>query len=309
MDAPEVKDGRCSLCQSPILAEDAPIDVDRERAAIRARIRAISAYIEQVQGQLEEDQSGYERISREESIAQAEIDSDTSAELAPFVAERDQLVREVAATRARRDDLQRRLGWIERVERRSGELEQLQSRIEDLRAQQAEMEANRPDRNVVVTELSRRYGSLLRAFGFPKLDDPEPPFLDNVFVPWVRGERYDKIGSRGAVTLVALAWTPAIFELALEQGRPHPGFLMIDSPQTNLRPLDGRSVDEYSTEEIGARLWHHLFAWSSGAGKKAQLLVVDHSPPAEVRDSVVATFSGDSDDPPYGLIANETDQG
>jgi hypothetical protein len=46
------------------------------------------------------------------------------------------------------------------------------------------MEANRPSRNVVVSELSGRYARLLKAFGFPKLEDPEPPYLDNEFVPY-----------------------------------------------------------------------------------------------------------------------------
>ena len=45
---------------------------------------------------------------------------------------------------------------------------------------------------------------------------------------------------------------------------------------------------EFSTEEIGARLWHHLFEWSNGPGRDAQLIVVDHRPPAEVWGAVVA---------------------
>jgi hypothetical protein len=304
---PEIEDGRCSLCHSPLLADEEPIDVEAERAAIRARIRAITAYIEQVQAELGSERIEYERISGEESIAQAEVDSDISAELAPFVAERDQLVRQIATGRARTADLERRLNWIQGIERRNGELSQLQSRLDDLRTQQRAMEENRPDRNVVVSELTVRYARLLKAFGFPKLDDPEPPRLDNEFVPYVRGVRYDKIGSRGAVTLVALAWTLAIFELALETGRPHPGFLMIDSPQSNLRPLDEREFDEFSTEEIGARLWHHLSEWSQGPGREAQLIVVDHRPPPEVWGSIVVSFSGRAERPPYGLIANETD--
>jgi len=303
---PEIIDGRCSLCRSPLLEDEEPIDVEAERAAIRARIRTISRYIEQVQDELVAEQVEYERISSEESAAQAEMDSDISAELAPFVAERDQLVRRIATERGRKGDLERRLGWIESVERRNGELAQLESRLQDLRDEQQEMEANRPDRNVVVSELSKRYARLLGEFGFPKLDDPEPPRLGKDFMPYVRGERYDKIGSRGAVTLVALAWTLAIFELAIETERPHPGFLMIDSPQANLKPLGEGDFDEFSTDEIGGRLWHHLASWSSDRGRDAQLIVVDHRPPPEVAGAKVVTFSGRVDEPPYGLITNET---
>ncbi|HEU5104936.1 MAG TPA: hypothetical protein VFU11_03770, partial [Solirubrobacterales bacterium] len=99
-------------------------------------------------------------------------------------------------------------------------------------------------------------------------------------------------------------WQLAIFERAIELGRPHPGFLMIDSPQTNLKPPEG-GEDEFSTDEIGNRLWHHLAEWTSGEGQDAQVIVVDHKPPPEVENSIVITFSGDSEKPPYGLIANE----
>ncbi len=37
------------------------------------------------------------------------------------------------------------------------------------------------------------------------------------------------------MTLVALAWQLTIFEEAVESGVGHPGFLLIDSPQKNLR--------------------------------------------------------------------------
>lgn len=302
---PEIMDGRCTLCNSEIETGGEEIDVEAERAAIRARLRTINRYIEEVEGELARDQEAYERVSAEESEAQAQIDNDTSEQLAPFVAQRDELVRQIAALTAESKDLERQLGWLEGVERRSRELETLQSRITELREEQRGLEENRPSRDAVVADLSARFEELLRAFGFPKIDDPEGPFLDSDFIPHVRGSRYDEIGTRGGITLVALAWQLAIFERAIELERPHPGFLMIDSPQTNLKPPDG-SEDEFSTQEIGNRLWHHIASWTRGAGRGAQVVVVDHSPPVEVEESIVVTFSGRTDQPPYGLIANET---
>jgi hypothetical protein len=304
-ETPEIKDGRCTLCEAELQAAEEPIDVDAERAAIRLRLRAIGRYIEEVESELGDDRSAYQRVSAEESVAQAQLDSDMSEQLSPFVAQRDELVRRISATRAEVRDFERQLGWLEGIQRRSLELERLQERIAELREEQRELEEHRPSRDAVIKDLSLRFEELLRAFGFPKLDDPEPPYLDKDFVPHVRGSRYDKIGTRGGVTLVALAWELAIFERAIELGRPHPGFLMIDSPQSNLKPPEGGN-DEFSTNEIGVRLWRHLAEWSRGAGREAQLIVVDHTPPPEVSDSVVVTFGGRADQPPYGLIANET---
>jgi hypothetical protein len=305
-EEPEIKDGRCTLCDSSIEEGGEEINVEAERAAIRTRLRTINLYIAEVEVDLVRDQEAYQRVSGEESDAQAQMDNDTSEQLAPFVAQRDELVRQIAALTGETKDLERQRGWLEGVERRSRELETLQGRITELREEQRELEEDRPSRDAVITDLSTRFEELLRAFGFPKIDDPEGPFLDGDFVPHVRGSRYDEIGTRGGITLVALAWQLAIFERAIELDRPHPGFLMIDSPQTNLKPPGGGD-DEYSTEEIGNRLWEHLRHWTSNEGRGAQVIVVDHRPPPTVADSIVITFSGNSDQPPYGLIANETE--
>ena len=74
-------------------------------------------------------------------------------------------------------------------------------------------------------------------------------------MPHVRGNLYRELGSTGALTLVSLAWILSIFEFAIEGGYPHPGFLMIDSPQKNLTPREGSTGDEYTDPEIVSRVW------------------------------------------------------
>lgn len=304
-ESPEIVDGHCTLCRSKLEPAGEAIDVDAERAAIRTRLRNVGRYIEEVQKQLNADESKYRQLREEEAEVQAELDRDLASTLAPFVAQREDLVRRISALEAQERDLRRQRSWQLSIERRSNEVEQLAARISDLRQEQKELEQDRPSRDAVINDLTLRFTSLLRSFGFPKLDDPEPPSIDTDFVPHVRGSRYDELGSRGAVTLIALAWQLAIFELAVERDRPHPGFLMIDSPQANLKPAQG-GEDEYSRQEIANRLWHHLAEWSAGDGQDAQLLIVDHTPPAEVASAIVARFSGSAEDPPYGLISNET---
>ena len=123
----------------------------------------------------------------------------------------------------------------------------------------------------------------------------------------MRGNRYSEIGSTGALTLISLAWQLAIFERAVEQTDPHPGFLLIDSPQKNLRP-EGRSdeSDEFADPSIPRRVWEHIIEWSNRAGKSAQIVVVDNAPPEVADNYVIVHYSGRADDPPYGLIEDET---
>jgi hypothetical protein len=54
-------------------------------------------------------------------------------------------------------------------------------------------------------------------------------------------------------------------------------------------------------------VWDHLVSWADGAGRQAQLIVVDNRPPARARPAIVVAYSRRADEPPYGLIDNETE--
>lgn len=299
--------GTCSLCDQHIPVQQEPVDIASERAAVRARLQAIDRYIEDVEKQLGEAQAVYARATAAETAAQRRLDSQVGKDLSPFLAQRDELVREREAIEGEQREVTRQSRWREGLDRRRADAARLDTRVIELREQIQELRSNRPDRTVVTNDLSERFAALLRAFGFPKLDEPEPPTLNDKFVPYVRGNRYTDIGSTGALTLISLAWQLAIFERAVEQGDPHPGFLMIDSPQKNLKPEAGGSeADEFVDAAIPRRVWAHIVSWSASVGKNAQIVVVDNLPPAVADDHVVVRYSGQADEPPYGLIEDET---
>ncbi|MEV7864246.1 hypothetical protein AB0O86_37215 [Streptomyces hirsutus] len=52
--------------------------------------------------------------------------------------------------------------------------------------------------------------------------------------------------------------------------------------------------------------YHHLSIWLAERGAKAQLIIVDNSPPLLAEGNVVARYSRNEDQPPYGLIEDET---
>lgn len=145
--------------------------------------------------------------------------------------------------------------------------------------------------------------------------------VDRYLVPFVRGRRYDRVGSSGAMTLIALAWELALFELAFEQGAGHPGFVIIDSPQKNLvpgavtAPPPTESIsDESGTElsqlittrsrNIVENVYRHVTSWLA-AHPGAQIIFVDNQPPSIADQHTVVRYSQNPDNPPYGLIENE----
>ena len=299
--------GTCSLCEQHIPVQQEPVDIASERAAVRARLQAIDRYIEDVEKQLGEAQAVYEQATAAETAAQRKLDSQVGKDLSPFMAQRDELVREREAIEGEQREVARQIRWRESLDRRRADAARLDERVTELRQQIQELRSNRPDRKLVTNDLSERFAELLSSFGFPKLNEPEPPTISDKFVPYVRGNRYTDIGSTGAFTLISLAWELAIFERAVEQGDPHPGFLMIDSPQKNLKPETGGSVgDEFVDTAIPRRVWEHIVSWSAGMGKTAQIVVVDNLPPDVADDHVVVRYSGQADEPPYGLIEDET---
>jgi hypothetical protein len=299
--------GTCSLCHQHIPVAPEPVDITAERTAVRTRLQAIDRYIEEVETQLAEASAAYQDDLRAETAAQRRLDSQVGKDLSPFLAQRDELVRVRAAIEGDEREVAQQVRWRDGLDRRHADAARLDQQITKLGERIAEIRGKRPSRAAVTLDLTQRFAELLAAFGFPKLDEPEPPYLNDKFVPYVRGNRYTDIGSTGALTLISLAWELAIFERAIERGNPHPGFLMIDSPQKNLKPETGGTAgDEFVDAAIPRRVWEHIVGWSASMGKSAQIVVVDNLPPDVADDHVVVRYSGQADDPPYGLIEDET---
>jgi hypothetical protein len=305
---PAIRDGHCTVCgQVPSADPEPGLDRKQERRALTARIHDLDAYTQQVSDQLRDARVVLTKLQQHESQLGADLDARTASQLSPFVAEREQMLRDRARLYSEQTDLRRTLRWYDALERRKAHVAQLTARLADLREQLEALRNDQPDRRAVIGELSDRFAALLVGWGFPKVDDPEMPFLDEKFIPHVRGRGYRGIGSDGALTLIALAWMLAIFEMAIERGAPHPGFLMIDSPQKNLAPKTGQTVDEYMDPAIVERFYEHVRDWA-GDHPQAQLVIVDHEPVPRSKDQVVVRYTRRADIRPYGLIDDQTDE-
>ncbi|MFJ5269306.1 hypothetical protein [Streptomyces sp. NPDC088358] len=323
-----IRNGRCSLCDStvPHLAHHAltngsgqqeteeldtentsvDVDVTKELSSTKRRLRELNDYIMVVETEAKEARATNEALDEESKALQARLDSLTREAVTPLLAAREAAVKAVGDTELVRENLNNQQRMLDSVEQREQEVEALAARLGEARRRAAESEANRRDRGDMISKLSGRFHSILMSFGYPKLTEAE---INGQLIPSVRGIRYDRVGSSGATTLISLAWELAIFELAYEEGRRHPGFLMIDSPQKNLAPesfLDssGESHTEPAIvpEAIVRRIYRHLSDWLSAGGDGAQIIIVDNVPPPSVETSVVVTYSGSSLEPPYGLI-------
>ncbi|MDX3528942.1 DNA recombination protein RecN [Streptomyces sp. ID05-39B] len=308
---------RCSLCRHDLTgldgaltlgaadasgqAEGHRVDVAAEIRSTKARLKEITTYIEDLDASLAVLKVQAEEAAIREEQAAAALDAATSPAVSPFLAARDDLQRRREQVLRLLDQAEATVKLQEGLAKRAATVERHEAQIARLKEELAQLGDVTDDRDRVIAQVSSRYGDLLREWRYPKVSRP---FIRPDLTPFVRGEPYQEASS-GARTLLTLAWQLAVFEIAVETGAAHPGFLMIDSPQKNLGhggTLDAVIADAVTIDDF----YHHLSTWLSERGAKAQLIVVDNSPPLLAEGSVVARYSRNEDQPPYGLIEDET---
>ncbi|MDQ7907234.1 DNA recombination protein RecN [Phytohabitans sp. ZYX-F-186] len=296
---PAIAEGRCGLCQTELPAEPsgAAPDVGAELAAAKTRLAELTRWVEELEGGLPALRTTAEQALAAEVAAAAEVDAATAGAVTPFLGERDALARRRQGAAVVHERAAAGLRLVASLRRRAQDIERQEATIASLREELAEAGQSPPDRSAVIGRISERFAELLAEWRYPKLAEA---YVDERLVPHVRGQRYTAASSGGR-TLIALAWQLAIFEVAWETNSSHPGFLLIDSPQRSLvdNPVAGAATI--------ARVYRHLRRWLAGPGTGAQIVVADNAPPAEAEEDVIVRFSRRSDQPPYGLIDDETD--
>ncbi|MDJ0347367.1 DNA recombination protein RecN [Streptomyces sp. H10-C2] len=314
---PTTVGGRCSLCSHDLTGSDGVltlgaadtarqadgnrVDVAAEIRSTRARLKEITTYIEDLDASLAMLKLQAEDTAILEEEASAALDEATSPAVSPFLAARDDLHRRREQILRLLDQAESTAKLHEGLAKRAATVERHETQIAHLKEELTQLGDATHDRDRIIAKISSRYGELLREWRYPKIGTP---FIKPDLTPFVRGEPYQEASS-GARTLLTLAWQLAVFEIAVETGAAHPGFLMIDSPQKNLG--HGGTLDTVFADAIAIDdFYNHLSVWLAERGTAAQLIVVDNSPPLIAEGDVVARYSRNEDRPPYGLIEDET---
>ncbi|WP_199749988.1 hypothetical protein [Amycolatopsis sp. WAC 04169] len=326
-DTPHIADGHCTLCSSEVnlaatkstgttastngssanntapgtagTETEAKFDVSTELRATKARLAEITTFVEELESELGRLRVEAKQANDDEAGLAHEVDAATNAAVSPYLSHRDDLMRQQQAAAASLDRAKTAIRMLDSLDRRGVTVTRLESNVDALRAEMNEA-AMQPDRNDVIHRISERYVAILTSWRYPKLDQA---FIDGRLVPHMRGMSYTNASSGGR-TLISLAWILAIFQIAWETGSAHPGFLMIDSPQKNLGQGGDRDA-EFADSIAVTDFYQHLHTWLAGAGKGAQIIVVDNAPPSSTEPDVVVRYSRREDQPPYGLIEDE----
>lgn len=148
------------------------------------------------------------------------------------------------------------------------------------------------DKEDLCKELSQIFADVLKKFKYPKLSTA---YIDSKdYLPYVRGRKYDDIGSSGGVTIITMAYYLSILMLGTSEQYYHPGLLLIDSPRKNLG-ADNKDVDfEFKDEEIFNSIIRTMYSISEENKDKMQLIVINNGYPAFLpKECIIAEFDSD----------------
>lgn len=319
---PEVVENTCSLCHSQLTADvsdDASIpDLSTERRSLVRRLNQLLAFVQEVRTEADDLRRRLSAANAGVRESQLALDRASEDVISPFLAQRDEIQQSLGDTRVELKTMLRARRMLLQLQQKEVELVQTSTALKEARARKALYHNNATPRDTILARIGERLFSVLQDFDYPKVDLVH---IDRYLVPFVRGRRYDRVGSSGAMTLIALAWELALFELAFEQGAGHPGFVIIDSPQKNLvpgavtPPPQSQSISEDGGAELSQlittrsrniveNIYRHVATWLL-KHPGAQVIFVDNQPPSIADQHTVVRYSQNPDDPPYGLIDNE----
>jgi hypothetical protein len=307
--SPGVQHGVCDLCgQEPEPAQEGEaIDISSEIRSVQSRLRELIAYIREVDEEADAIGRELEAAREAEVGAQRALDQAARQAVTPFLSERDQITSALLDARTQLSQLQALSVQRSALDDLFLNLKQAQDDVVARKEEAERLQAEQPSRDSVITELGLRFESIMREVGFPGL---ESAAVADTYAPIINQRHYSAETSSGAQTLISVCWQLAVYELLVEQGRSHPGHLMIDSIQKGMAQQSTPGIDDrFSDPAIVDRLYSHIRSWAGARLGEVQVIIVDQSIPNDHRDLLVIEFTRDPHNPPAGLIHDAAEVG
>lgn len=200
-------------------------------------------------------------------------------------------------------ELEKDLKMFEEVDRYQQLINDKEASIIKLKDNIKALTQNAIDKEELMRRLSRTFETILSEFEFPKLS---AAYIDDKnYLPYVRGRKYDDIGSLAAVTLITIAYYVSIMIVGSADEFSHPNLLIIDSPRKNLGAQASKSEEmEFKDEKIFNSTIKYLYETVENMKDNVQLIVVNNGYPEFLpKECIIAEFDFDGRDGlPRGLI-------
>jgi hypothetical protein len=219
-------------------------------------------------------------LSEQEEILSAQLDSRTRT----FVSDRESQIAESASHRAylvaERNKAEEYLRILERFQLAFSNRQELEERKAEIEDQIARRELTESASESYIELLEERLLDYLSRLNVPQFDaDLSVTINRRTYLPELSGRTFDELSSQGLKTLVNVAHSLAHHTVAIDNGLPMPGLLVLDGLSAN---AGRRGFDEDRIRDM----YQLLMDVSEEYGDRLQIIAVDNDPPVDLWDDL-----------------------
>lgn len=236
------------------------------------------------------------------SESEMELNHLSQGYIDPIMEQIEYINYEIGQKNRRLFELEKNSKMFQEVDRLSEIFKKKEKSIELLKSNIKTLSANVVDKQSLLEQLSNTLHDILEAFNYPKLSSA---YIDDKrYLPYVRGRKYDDIGSLAGVTLITMAYFTALLIVGSSEKYFHPNLLIIDSPRKNLGAQNTGDDEEFKDEKIFNATIRYLYNTAESRKSEIQMIVVNNGYPDFLpHECIVAEFDADEQhDLPRGLI-------
>ncbi|WP_340030826.1 hypothetical protein NSQ20_21295 [Paenibacillus sp. FSL K6-1122] len=298
----------CNLCGSEHtdLTEQEILTFRSEARRLTRKYNSLVAFIDLQRKAIVEFQNEKKVIEEELHEKQRELDHLRNHYLSPYLEQIQQINYEIGKVNSSLDQLEKNSYVINQFSIISQNILDEEKQRDSLKSTIDSLEKEKISKSDLIQNLSDLFSDILEGFSFPKLNSA---FIkESNYLPYVRGVKYDELGSGGAVTMTTMAYFLSI-ALLVFKNKNHLGLLIIDSPRKNLG-ADSEVDDEFKDEEIFNSIVKYFDSLNSKNLKddtcveEIQLVIINNGHPDFIKDDdIIVKFDGKGTGKlPYGLI-------
>lgn len=267
----------CALCNNDMSKDVSDIlQVKKEMTLLKRRHTELEKHIE-----LEKEKSSKleKQISEKKSMlmeATSELSHLQEGYVNPYIEQIEFLNFEIGKCNRQIQEIDSNLQMLEEYERLRKLLKSKEDDLSGIRKSINNLIAEQNDKTEIIKELTSVFNGYLQSFHFPKLDYG---YIDGKnYLPYVRGRKYNDLGSLGGVTLIVMAYYLAITKMTLDTEKfYHLNLLMIDSPRKNLGA--NATQEEFRDEEIFNSIIKTFIELGKEQEENLQLIIVSNGYP------------------------------
>lgn len=206
-------------------------------------------------------------------------------------------------------ELKKNLTMFEELERYNKIISDKNISINILKNNIKILAANSTNKQFIIDSISEKFKEILKRFEYPMLSSAYINEKD--YLPYVRGHKYDDIGSLAGVTLITMAYYLSVMIESSKDNFCHPNLLIIDSPRKNLGAQALNSeLEEFKDEKIFNATVRCLYEIAEEMKDRIQIIIVNNGYPEFLpRKYIIAEFDSDGKSGlPKGLIDDALDE-